>query len=140
MKRTFIKLTIAINNKIAEFNAVSDPKEGNIIETLEYGAIKLVSVKMHYEYNDENKQVRHFICTAKQVNENMVGVRQVKFIMGNSYDDIERKLNEFLNETKFTHTIENITHANAYVAVQYKLKNKQDIWVAENSLKSYQEK
>ena len=139
MKREVIKLTIAVDNKILEFASIIEPKIGNIVETSK-GRVKLTDVKFMYEYSDAEKIIKHFACCGNFEEENMVGVRQVKFIQGNSYDDMEKNLNKFLNETKFTHTIEDITHTMAYVCITYRLKNEQDIWVAKNHLKSYQEK
>lgn len=138
--KTIYKLAIVLDGtNILNLNFVTEPIKGETFEVLGYDTITLEEVCFVNSYNDGEKEIKHYTCIGT-TQTHLVGVRQVKFIQGNSYDDMERKLNLFLNKTRFTHTIENITHAGAYVAVQYKLKNKQDIWVAENSLKSYQEK
>jgi hypothetical protein len=138
MKREIIKLSIVVNNQILDFISPKELKEGNIIET-KMGKLQLTNVKPIYEYSDNEKNVKHFACCGKIVDENMVGVTQVKFIMASSYADAEKKLNEFLNETKFTHTILDITHTMAYVCVTYKLRNETEIYASKNSLKAYQE-
>lgn len=138
--KTIYKLAIVLDGtKVLNLNFVTEPIKGETFEVLGYNTITLKEVCYVNSYNDGEKEIKHYTCIGT-TQSNLVGVRQVKFIRANDYDVMERKLNEFLNETKFTHTIENITHAMAYIAVQYKLKNEQDIWVAKNSLKSYQEK
>lgn len=138
--KTIYKLAIVLNGtKVLNINFITEPKKGDSFDVVGYDTITLKEVCYVNSYNDGEKETKHYTCIGTTQG-NLVGVRQVKFIQGNSYDDMEKNLNKFLNETKFTHTIEDITHTMAYVCVTYRLKNDQDIWVAKNSLKSYQEK
>ena len=137
--KTIYKLAIVLDGtKVLNINFITEPKKGVSFDVVGYNTITLKEVCYVNSYNDGEKETKHYTCIGT-TQSNLVGVRQVKFIRGNDYDDMERKLNEFLNETKFTHTIEDITHAMAYIAVQYKLKNERDIWSAKNFLKTYQE-
>lgn len=91
------------------------------------------------EVIDRNFVRKYITCIeTKPIDNNKIGVTQVKFINGNSYDDMENKLNEFLFENRFTHNIIAIEHAMAYVAVHYKLRNEREIYVYTNSLHEYQ--
>ena len=138
--KTIYKLAIVLDGtKVLNLNFITEPIKGETFEVCGYDTITLKEVCYVNSYNDGEKEIKHYTCIGTTQG-NLVGVRQVKFIQGNSYDDMEKNLNKFLNETKFTHTIEDITHTMAYVCVTYKLKNDQDIWVAKNGLKSYQEK
>jgi hypothetical protein len=84
--------------------------------------------------------VRKYItCVEKKhINNNKVGVLQVKFISSHSYDDVETKLNDFLFENRYTHKIVAIEHTMAYVAVHYKLRNEREIYVYTQSLHEHQ--
>lgn len=137
--KTIYKLAIVLDGtKVLNLNFISEPKKGDSFDVVGYNTITLKEVCYINSYNDGDKETKHYTCIGTTQG-NLVGVRQVKFIRSNDYDVLEQKLNEFLNETKFTHTIENITHGMCYIAVQYKLKNEKDIWVAKNQLKNYQE-
>lgn len=98
---------------------------GNVVETNEV-------IDRHF--------VRKYITCieTKPIDNNKVGVTQVKFIRGNDYDDMENKLNEFLFENRFTHIIVAIEHAMAYVAVHYKLRNEREIYVYTKWLEEHQ--
>lgn len=91
------------------------------------------------EVTDRNFVRKYITCIErKPFDNNKIGVLQVKFINGNSYDDMETKLNEFLFENRFTHNIIAIEHAMAYVAVHYKLRNEREIYVYTQSLHEHQ--
>ena len=91
------------------------------------------------EVTDRNFVRKYITCIErKPFDNNKIGVLQVKFINGNSYDDMETKLNEFLFENRFTHNIIAIEHAMAYVAVHYKLRNEREIYVYTQSLHKHQ--
>lgn len=91
------------------------------------------------EVTDRNFVRKYITCIErKPFDNNKVGVLQVKFINGNSYDDMETKLNEFLFENRYTHQIIAIEHAMAYVAVHYKLRNEREIYVYTQSLHKHQ--
>ena len=91
------------------------------------------------EVTDRNFVRKYITCIErKPFDNNKVGVLQVKFINGNSYDDMETKLNEFLFENRYTHEIIAIEHAMAYVAVHYKLRNEREIYVYTQSLHKHQ--
>ena len=91
------------------------------------------------EVTDRNFVRKYITCIErKPFDNNKVGVLQVKFINGNSYDDMETKLNEFLFENRYTHQIVAIEHAMAYVAVHYKLRNEREIYVYTQSLHKHQ--
>lgn len=85
--------------------------------------------------------VRKYITCieTKPIDNNKVGITQVKFISGNSsYDDMETKLNEFLFENRYTHIIVAIEHTMAYVAVHYKLRNEREIYAYTKWLEEHQ--
>ena len=91
------------------------------------------------EVTDRNFVRKYITCIErKPFDNNKVGVLQVKFINGNSYDDMETKLNEFLFEKRYTHQFIAIEHAMAYVAVHYKLRNEREIYVYTQSLHEHQ--
>ena len=91
------------------------------------------------EVTDRNFVRKYITCIErKPFDNNKIGVLQVKFINGNSYDDMETKLNEFLFENRYTHQIIAIEHAMAYVAVHYKLRNEREIYVYTQSLHKHQ--
>ena len=91
------------------------------------------------EVTDRNFVRKYITCIErKPFDNNKVGVLQVKFINGNSYDDMETKLNEFLFENRYTNQIIAIEHAMAYVAVHYKLRNEREIYVYTQSLHEHQ--
>ena len=91
------------------------------------------------EVTDRNFVRKYITCIErKPFDNNKIGVLQVKFINGNSYDDMETKLNEFLFENRYTHEIIAIEHAMAYVAVHYKLRNEREIYVYTQSLHKHQ--
>lgn len=91
------------------------------------------------EVTDRNFVRKYITCIErKPFDNNKIGVLQVKFINGNSYDDVETKLNEFLFENRYTHQIIAIEHAMAYVAVHYKLRNEREIYVYTQSLHEHQ--
>lgn len=91
------------------------------------------------EVTDRNFVRKYITCVErKPFDNNKVGITQVKFINGNSYDDVETKLNEFLFENRYTHQIVAIEHAMAYVAVHYKLRNEREIYVYTQSLHEHQ--
>ena len=91
------------------------------------------------EVTDRNFIRKYITCIErKPFDNNKIGVLQVKFINGNSYDDVETKLNEFLFENRYTHQIIAIEHAMAYVAVHYKLRNEREIYVYTQSLHEHQ--
>ena len=93
------------------------------------------------EVTDRNFVRKYITCIErKPFDNNKIGVLQVKFINGNSYDDMETKLNEFLFENRYTHEIVAIEHTMAYVAVHYKLRNEREIYVNTQSLHEHQNK
>ena len=91
------------------------------------------------EVTDREFVRKYVTCIEKKpIDNNKIGITQVKFINGNSYDDVETKLNEFLFENRYTHEIVAIEHAMAYVAVHYKLRNEREIYVYTQSLHEHQ--
>lgn len=91
------------------------------------------------EVTDRNFVRKYITCIErKPFDNNKIGVLQVKFINGNSYDDMETKLNEFLFENRYTHEIVAIEHTMAYVAVHYKLRNEKEIYVYTKWLEEHQ--
>ena len=137
--KTIYKLAIVLDGtKIVNINVNAEIQKNDTIEISGIGEIHFKEINFDYAYNDGNKEIKHYTCIGK-TKSSLVGVRQVKFIQGSSYDDMEQKLNEFLNDTKFTHAIEDITYTMAYVAIRYKLKNKHDICASKSFYKNYQE-
>jgi hypothetical protein len=91
------------------------------------------------EVTDRNFVRKYITCIeTKPIDNNKVGVLQVKFIRGNDYDDVENKLNEFLFENRYSHNIIAIEHAMAYVAVHYKLRHEREIYDYTKRLEEYQ--
>lgn len=91
------------------------------------------------EVIDRNFVRKYITCVEKKpIDTNKVGITQVKFINGNSYDEVETNLNEFLFENRFTHNIIAIEHAMAYVAVHYKLRNEREIYAYTKCLEEHQ--
>ena len=91
------------------------------------------------EVTDRNFVRKYITCIeTKPIDNNKVGITQVKFINGNSYDEVETNLNEFLFENRFTHIIVAIEHAMAYVAVHYKLRNEREIYTYTKWLEEHQ--
>jgi hypothetical protein len=91
------------------------------------------------EVIDRNFVRKYITCIERKPFDNdKVGVLQVKFINGNSYDAVEAKLNEFLFENRYTHQIVAIEHTMAYVAVHYKLRNEKEIYTYTKWLEEHQ--
>ena len=135
-----IKVMIIVNGVINEYNLFQEPLVNKILILSDIGRIKLTEVKKMDSYTIDNTTFSNYVCVGEKVEEkNLIGITQVKFVRGNDYKDMEKNLNDFLYESRFDKDILSIEHANAYVAVKYKLRSKKSRSEKEWSLKCYQE-
>lgn len=93
--------------------------------------------------SDETKSIKYYTIYAEPYNKEMIGVTQTIFIScnfgGNGVAEyLNKQLNKFLYETRHTHHIIDITHANAYIAVKYRLRNSFDVEKHKAAEESYQ--
>ena len=93
--------------------------------------------------SDETKSIKYYTIYAEPYNKEMIGVTQTIFIScnfgGNGVAEyLNKQLNKFLYETRHTHHIIDITHANAYIAVMYRLRNSFDVEKHKAAEESYQ--
>ena len=135
----YILTIIRLNGEVIQEESNIAPSVKKLYITNNGLSINFEKIVETNEVIDRNFIRKYITCIeTKPIDNNKVGVLQVKFINGNSYDDVETKLNEFLFENRFTHNIIAIEHAMAYVAVHYKLRNEREIYVYTNSLHEYQ--
>ncbi len=135
----YILTIIRLNGEVIQEESNNAPSIKKLYITNNGLSITFEKVVETNEVIDRNFVRKYITCIeTKPIDNNKVGVTQVKFINGNSYDEVETKLNEFLFENRFTHNIIAIEHAMAYVAVHYKLRNEREIYVYTNSLHEYQ--
>ena len=135
----YILTIIRLNGEVIQEESNIAPSIKKLYITNNGLSINFEKVVETNEVIDRNFIRKYITCIeTKPIDNNKVGVLQVKFINGNSYDDVETKLNEFLFENRYTHQIVAIEHAMAYVAVHYKLRNEREIYVYTNSLHEYQ--
>ena len=135
----YILTIIRLNGEVIQEESNNAPSIKKLYITNNGLSINFEKVVETNEVIDRNFVRKYITCIeTKPIDNNKVGVVQVKFINGNSYDDVETKLNEFLFENRFTHNIVAIEHAMAYVAVHYKLRNEREIYVYTQSLHKHQ--
>ena len=135
----YILTIIRLNGEVIQEESNTAPSIKKLYITNNGLSINFEKVVETNEVIDRNFVRKYITCIeTKPIDNNMVGVLQVKFINGNSYDDVETKLNNFLFENRYTHQIVAIEHAMAYVAVHYKLRNEREIYVYTQSLSSHQ--
>ena len=123
-----IKVIIIVNGVINEYNLFHEPLINKILILSDIGRIKLTKVKKMDSYTIDNTTFSNYVCVGEKVEEekNLIGITQVKFVRGNDYKDMEKNLNDFLYESRFDKEILSIEHANAYVAVTYKLRSEKE--------------
>ena len=139
MENSF-KVMIIVNGVINEYNLFHEPLVDKVFILPNIGRIKLTKVKKMDSYTIDNTTFSNYVCVGERVEEkNLIGITQVKFVMGNNYEDMEKNLNDFLYESRYDKEILSIEHAMAYVAVTYKLRSKKSRSEKEWSLKCYQE-
>ena len=135
----YILTIIRLNGEVIQEESNIAPSIKKLYITNNGLSINFEKVVETNEVIDRNFIRKYITCIeTKPIDNNKVGVLQVKFINGNSYDDVETKLNEFLFENRYTHQIVAIEHAMAYVAVHYKLRNEREIYVYTQSLHKHQ--
>ena len=135
----YILTIIRLNGEVIQEESNNAPSVKKSYITNNGFFINFEKVVETNEVTDRNFVRKYITCIErKPFDNNKVGVLQVKFINGNSYDDMETKLNEFLFENRYTHQIIAIEHAMAYVAVHYKLRNEREIYVYTQSLHEHQ--
>lgn len=135
----YILTIIRLNGEVIQEESNNAPSIKKLYITNNGLSITFEKVVETNEVIDRNFVRKYITCIeTKPIDNNKVGVLQVKFINGNSYDDVETKLNEFLFENRYTHQIVAIEHAMAYVAVHYKLRNEREIYVYTQSLHEHQ--
>ena len=135
----YILTIIRLNGEVLQEESVNVPTTKLPYITNKSQSISFERVVQTAEVTDREFVRKYVTCIEKKpIDNNKVGITQVKFINGNSYDDMENKLNEFLFENRFTHNIIAIEHAMAYVAVHYKLRNEKEIWTYTKWLEEHQ--
>ena len=136
---TLVKIAVVVNGKIHNFTSISDPIKGNQINT-PIGVITYKEVEMQYEYSDNLRSVRQFICIGEiKEEDNFIGVVQIKLFNGSSDEEIQDKVNDFLYNNRHTHEILDISVGVGNVMIKYKLRNKRNIFLSKENLKAYQE-
>ena len=135
----YILTIIRLNGEVIQEESNTAPSIKKSYITINGHFINFEKVVETNEVIDRNFIRKYITCIEKKpIDNNKIGITQVKFINGNSYDEVETKLNEFLFENRFTHNIIAIEHAMAYVAVHYKLRNEREIYVYTNSIHEFQ--
>lgn len=135
----YILTIIRLNGEVLQEESVNVPTTKSPYITNKGQFISFERVVQTAEVTDREFVRKYVTCIEKKpIDNNKVGVAQVKFINGNSYDDVETKLNEFLFENRYTHQIVDIEHTMAYVAVHYKLRNEKEIYVYTKWLEEHQ--
>ena len=130
---------IRLNGEDLQEEAINVPTTKSPYITNKGESIFFERVVQTAEVTDREFVRKYVTCIEKKpIDNNKIGITQVKFINGNSYDDVETKLNEFLFENRYTHEIVAIEHAMAYVAVHYKLRNEREIYVYTKWLEEHQ--
>ena len=135
----YILTIIRLNGEVIQEESNNAPSIKKLYITNNGLSITFEKVVETNEVIDRNFVRKYITCIeTKPIDNNKVGVTQVKFINGYIYDEVETKLNEFLFENRFTHNIIAIEHAMAYVAVHYKLRNEKEIWTYTKWLEEHQ--
>ena len=139
MNIIYILTIIRLNGEVLQEKSVIVPTTKSHYLTNKGQVISFERVVQTAEVTDREFVRKYVTCIEKKpIDNNKIGITQVKFINGNSYDDMENKLNEFLFENRFTHNIIAIEHAMAYVAVHYKLRNEREIYTYTKWLEEHQ--
>lgn len=135
----YILTIIRLNGEVLQEESVNVPTTKSPYITNKGQFISFERVVQTAEVTDREFVRKYVTCIEKKpIDDNKVGVVQVKFINGNSYENVETKLNEFLFENRYTHEIVAIEHTMAYVAVHYKLRNEREIYVYTKWLEEHQ--
>lgn len=135
----YILTIIRLNGEVLQEESVNVPTTKSPYITNKGQFISFERVVQTAEVTDREFVRKYVTCIEKKpIDNNKVGVVQVKFINGNSYENVETKLNEFLFENRYTHEIVAIEHTMAYVAVHYKLRNEKEIYVYTKWLEEHQ--
>lgn len=135
----YILTIIRLNGEVLQEESVNVPTTKSPYITNKGQFISFERVVQTAEVTDREFVRKYVTCIEKKpIDNNKVGVVQVKFINGNSYENVETKLNEFLFENRYTHEIVAIEHTMAYVAVHYKLRNEREIYVYTKWLEEHQ--
>ena len=126
-------------NNVFHYADDDKPKVGNTI-TFDDVDYRIIQCKRVVSVENQISSLHYCVCSIEPIENNMVGVVQVKLIQGNNYADMESNLNKFLYENRHNYEILSIDHTMAYVAVKYRMRNKGDKWVSIETEKSYQSK
>lgn len=141
--RPIYKVTIVYpNGNIEKDSFLLEPIEGQSFN----GKEEIYYIKksvLTCVVSDETKSIKYYTIYAEPYNKEMIGVTQTIFIScnfgGNGVAEyLNKQLNKFLYETRHTHHIIDITHANAYIAVKYRLRNSIDVEKHKAAEESYQ--
>lgn len=136
------RLSIFIDGKIFNYETSDSINENDTIITSN-GEVVIVKMAFNNCFFDNDNSYNHYNCIGKYKSSNLVGVSQVKMITYNCGGDelvpnLEKQLNEFLNETKYTHEILDITYTQYYIAVKYRIRNDYDTIKSKACHESYQ--
>ena len=125
-----IKATIIVNNTIIEDYLQYVPTKDEIIEIngVEH-IVKDVKTNIKSIHNDVQTHYCTIVC--EKFIRDMVHIPQYEFIQGNDYEDMKNNLNKFLYENRIKYAILEITHAGAYIAIQYQLRSKKEMFSAQ---------
>ena len=135
----YILTIIRLNGEVLQEESVNVPTTKSPYITNKGQFISFEKVVQTAEVTDREYVRKYVTCIEKKpIDNNKIGITQVKFINGNSYDVVETKLNEFLFENRYTHEIVAIEYAMAYVAVHYKLRNEREIYTYTKWLEEHQ--
>lgn len=143
--RPIYKVTIIYpNGNIEKDSFLIEPTEGELFLSSDKKELYYIKKSvLTCIVSDETKSIQYYTIYAEPQNKKMVGITQTKFITckfgGNGVaEDLEEQLNKFLYETRHTHHIIDITHAHAYIAVKYRLRNSFDVARHKAAEESYQ--
>jgi hypothetical protein len=132
------EINFVCGDKMFTLVDIEEPKMGM---TISHASIsyRVIGIKKVSDFTTPILENHCYICLLEIVEFDMTGITQIKFIQGNSYDDMEKNLNKFLFENRHRYEILDITHAVSYVAVKYKKRNERDIKVSKDMERTYKD-
>lgn len=135
---TKVCASLIINGKIQSVNLVYVPKVDEILKFDNKDYI-IKDVKENWVWEHGQTTTKYCTCVAEEFVRDMVGIVQVKFIRDcSSYAEVEEKLNQFLYDNRHKYAILDITHAQAYVAIKYRLRSEKEKYASMASERSLQ--
>lgn len=102
---------------------------------------RVVECEKVLSIENASSSINYYVCVVEPLEEDdKVFVVQVKFIQGDTYNDMEQNLNKFLYENRHEFEILSIEHNMSYVAIKYRKRNKRDYLASVENEKSYRMK